>query len=48
LLLQAALSQDTPLVLGTSFVFVAIAVLGNLLQDIVYTVLDPRIDFSDR
>lgn len=48
LLLQAALSQDTPLVLGTSFVFVAVAVLGNLLQDIVYTVLDPRIDFSDR
>ena len=48
LLLQAAVSQDTPLVLGTTFIFVAIAVLGNLIQDIVYTVLDPRIDFSDR
>lgn len=48
LLLTAALSQDTPLVLGTSFVFVFITVVGNLLQDIVYTVLDPRIDFSDR
>jgi peptide/nickel transport system permease protein len=48
LLLQAALSQDTPLVLGTSFVFIFIAVVGNLLQDIVYTVLDPRIDYGDR
>jgi peptide/nickel transport system permease protein len=48
LLLQAAVAQDTSLVLGTSFVFVAVAVLGNLVQDIVYTVLDPRIDFSDR
>ena len=48
LLLQGAVSQDTPLVLGTSFVFIFIAVIGNLLQDIVYTVLDPRIDYGDR
>lgn len=48
LLLVAATSQDTPLVLGTSFVFVFITVIGNLVQDLVYTVLDPRIDFSDR
>lgn len=48
LLLQATFAQDTPLLLGTSFVFVALAVVGNLLQDLVYTVLDPRIDFSDR
>ncbi|MFC6952754.1 ABC transporter permease [Halorubellus litoreus] len=48
LLLRGTLSQDTPLVLGTSFVFIFIAVIGNLLQDIVYTVLDPRISFGDR
>ena len=48
LLLSAAVAQDTPLVLGTSFVFISVTVIGNLVQDLVYTVLDPRIDFSDR
>lgn len=48
LLLQAYVAQDTSLVLGTTFVFVAIAVIGALIQDIVYTILDPRIDYSDR
>ncbi|MFB6151357.1 MAG: ABC transporter permease [Haloarculaceae archaeon] len=47
-LLQGIIAQDTSLVLGAFFVFTAIAVIGNLIQDIVYTVLDPRIDFSDR
>lgn len=46
--IQAITSQDTSLVLGSSFVFILIAVLGNLLQDLVYTLLDPRISFSDR
>lgn len=45
---KAILAQDTALVLGTSLIGVFIAVVGNLLQDIAYTVLDPRIDFSDR
>jgi peptide/nickel transport system permease protein len=48
LLLQGLTSQDTPLVLGTSFVFIFLTIIGNLLQDIVYTVLDPRIDYGDR
>jgi peptide/nickel transport system permease protein len=48
LTLQAIQSQDTALVLGTSFIAIFVAVIGNLVQDIAYTVLDPRIDFSDR
>ena len=48
LLLQGLTSQDTPLVLGTSFVFIFLTIIGNLLQDIVYTLLDPRIDYGDR
>ena len=48
LTLQAIQSQDTALVLGTSFIGIFIAVIGNLIQDIVYTILDPRIDFGDR
>ncbi|MFB6173817.1 MAG: ABC transporter permease [Halobacteriales archaeon] len=45
---NAIIAQDTALVLGTSLVPVFIAVIGNLLQDIAYTVLDPRIDYDDR
>lgn len=45
---DAIIAQDTSLVLGSFFVFTFIGVIGNLIQDLVYTVLDPRIDFSDR
>jgi len=47
-LFRAAIAQDTSLVLGSTLVFVAIAVIGNLLQDITYTLLDPRISYDDR
>ncbi|SDQ28190.1 ABC transporter permease [Natronobacterium texcoconense] len=45
---QAIIQQDTPLVLATVLIPVFIAIIGNLIQDICYTVLDPRIDFGDR
>ncbi len=48
LLFEATVAQDTSLVLGSTLVFVFAAVIGNLLQDLVYTVLDPRISYDDR
>jgi peptide/nickel transport system permease protein len=45
---NAIIDQDTSLVLGTTLVFTFVAVFGNLVQDIAYTVLDPRIDYGDR
>lgn len=45
---RAIIAQDTAVVLGTTLIFTFIAVIGNLLQDIAYTVLDPRIDYGDR
>jgi peptide/nickel transport system permease protein len=45
---EAIVAQDTALVLGTTLIFTFVAILGNLLQDIAYTVLDPRIDYGDR
>ena len=45
---NAILTQDTALVLGTTLIFTFVSVVGNLLQDIAYTVLDPRIDYGDR
>ncbi|MEZ3117602.1 ABC transporter permease [Halobaculum sp. MBLA0147] len=48
LLFSALIAQDTNVVLGSTLFFTFVATVGNLLQDLVYTVLDPRIDFSDR
>ena len=45
---NAIIAQDTSLVLGTTLIFTFISVVGNLVQDVAYTVLDPRIDFGDR
>jgi peptide/nickel transport system permease protein len=45
---NAIVNQDTPLVMGTTLIPVLLLLLGNLLQDIAYTVLDPRIDYGDR
>lgn len=47
LIIDAIEQQDTALVLGTTFIFVFIGVIGNLLQDISYTLVDPRIDIGD-
>jgi peptide/nickel transport system permease protein len=48
LAIDAIRNQDTALVIGTTLIPVFIGVIGNLLQDLAYTVLDPRIDFGDR
>ncbi|MFC7240138.1 ABC transporter permease [Saliphagus sp. GCM10025317] len=45
---HALVAQDTNLVLGTTLFFTFIAVIGNLLEDLVFTVLDPRISYDDR
>lgn len=45
---DAVVAQDTNLVLGSTLVFTFIAVIGNLLEDLVFTVMDPRISFDDR
>ncbi|MFB6194025.1 MAG: ABC transporter permease [Halobaculum sp.] len=48
LFLQAATQQDIPLILGPALIFSAITIFGNLIEDLLYTVLDPRVDFDDR
>jgi peptide/nickel transport system permease protein len=45
---EALLAQDTNLVLGTTLFFTFVAVVGNLIEDLVFTVLDPRISYDDR
>ena len=45
---DALINQDTTLVLGAPLLFTFIAVIGNLIEDIVFTILDPRISYDDR
>jgi peptide/nickel transport system permease protein len=46
LFFTSALSQDYPVELGITIVIAVTTVLGNLLADIAYAVLDPRIRYS--
>lgn len=45
---EAILRQDTDLVAATILVPTFLAIFGNLVEDIMYAILDPRIDYSDR
>ncbi len=48
LLFDGVVAQDTSLVLGTTLMFTFIGVVGNLVEDLVFTWVDPRISYSDR
>ncbi len=45
LLIDSILTNDTPVVMGVTFVFAALVILFNLVADILYGWLDPRIAF---
>ncbi len=43
---QAAITTDVPLLLGTAFVATLATVVGSLIADILYAVVDPRIRYA--
>ncbi len=45
LLISSILANDTPVVMAVTFVFACLVVIFNLIADIVYGWLDPRITF---
>ena len=45
---EAAFNRDYPLMFGTLYFFSLIGLLLNLAGDLMYTVVDPRIDFEAR
>ncbi len=45
LLISAMLSNDTPVVMAVTFVFSCLVILCNLIADMLYAWLDPRIAF---
>lgn len=46
LILSAITEQDTPVIIACFFVFTLLVVLGNLIADLLYAVVDPRIRLS--
>jgi microcin C transport system permease protein len=45
---EAAINRDYPVIFGTLFIFTLIGLLMNILGDIMYAIIDPRIDFASR
>jgi microcin C transport system permease protein len=45
---EAAFNRDYPLMFGTLYFFSLIGLLLNLVGDLMYTIVDPRIDFESR
>ncbi|WP_440991438.1 ABC transporter permease [Haloarchaeobius baliensis] len=43
LILRAVNARDMPLILGVTMVVAFIGIVGNFLQDLAYTLLDPRV-----
>jgi peptide/nickel transport system permease protein len=43
LLLDAAIQKDAPLIMGATVISVGLLLIGILLADILYAVVDPRI-----
>jgi peptide/nickel transport system permease protein len=46
LLISAINNSDTPVVMGATFIFAVLVVLFNLIADVLYGVLDPRIRYG--
>jgi microcin C transport system permease protein len=45
---EAAINRDYPVMFGTLYFFTLLGLLLNLLGDLMYVVIDPRIDFERR
>lgn len=45
---EATLQRDYPVMFGTLYIFTIIGLLLNIVSDVTYTLVDPRIDFEER
>ena len=46
LTVNAAFQQDYPVVLGAGMFFAVLTIIGYMLSDIFYAVVDPRVRFD--
>ena len=47
-LFESVNERDLPVLLGGTVVIIAVGVLGSIIQDVSYSVLDPRVDTGSR
>jgi len=45
---EAVINRDYPVMFGTLYVFGLLGLVLNLMSDITYHIIDPRIDFESR
>ena len=45
---ESALRRDYPVMFGTLYIFTLLGLLLQIVSDLLYTVVDPRIDFEAR
>ncbi len=45
---ESIINRDYPVVLATLYIFSLMGLIANLLRDVVYVMVDPRIDFESR
>lgn len=45
---ESVINRDYPVVLGTLYIFSLMGLLTTLIRDVVYVLVDPRIDFEER
>ena len=45
---EAALTRDYPVMFGTLYFFGLLGLIIGLISDLVYVIVDPRIDFEGR
>jgi microcin C transport system permease protein len=45
---EAAIQRDYPVMFGSLYIFTLLGLIMSLVNDVLYTVIDPRIDFEGR
>jgi microcin C transport system permease protein len=45
---EATMQRDYPVMFGSLYMFTLLGLVLNLVSDITYTLVDPRIDFESR
>ncbi len=45
---ESIINRDYPVVLGTLYIYALIGLIATLLRDVIYVLVDPRIDFEAR
>jgi peptide/nickel transport system permease protein len=45
-IMDAIYQRDYPTVMATTFIFAALVIVANLIADVLYAIVDPRIRYE--